>query len=97
MLRKRGLLTTEAFAAHYDLRTQNAVNQWLADMPQDLREHVHDRIADAATTAEQWWRDAAASVPRGHNAAEPDDGAVVYPGGGLVAGLGAEDDEHPAS
>ena len=49
-----GLLTTEAVAAHYDLPTQNAINQWLADMPEDLHEQVRDRIADAATTAEQW-------------------------------------------
>ena len=91
-----GLLTTEAFAAYYDQRTENAVVQWLAEMPQDLHAHVRDRIADASTTAAQWWNDAAAGVPRAHHVNEEGDDAAILPGGGLVAGLGTEDDEHPA-
>ena len=92
-----GLLSTEAFAAYYDQRTENAVVQWLAEMPEDLHAHVRDRIADASTTAAQWWNDAAAGVPRAHHVNEEGDDAVILPGGGLVAGLGTEDDEHPAS
>ena len=95
ILAHAGLLTAEAFATHFDHRTQVAIDGWLADMPHDLHDQVRDKIADAAATAESWWSKAATGDAHVQPAAEPNDDQVAHPGG-LVAGLGTEDEEHPA-
>eukprot|EP00973_Karenia_brevis_P049991 6940635-Karenia_brevis.AAC.1 len=51
-----GLLTVEAFARHYDSRTSDAVQRWLAELPEDLHHEVNGAISDASEIADAWWR-----------------------------------------
>ena len=73
------------------------INTWLADMPLDMRDVVHSKIADAAAASEQWWGDLSASAPQAEQTEDPEEVPVAHVGGGLVAEVGAEDEEHPAA
>ena len=91
-----GLLTTDVFAQHYDLRTSAAVQRWLSDLPVDLHEAVQSTIEDAACAAKVWWDTAASGQESGHPDRGNEEEVPHYQGGPrLINATGAEDAEHP--
>ena len=81
-----------------DARTSRAVERWLASLPNDLHDTVRDALQDAAAATQAWWNAAAtgAQEPQAGVDDPGDEELVAQPGGGLVAGVGSEDGEHPA-
>ena len=92
-----GLLTTDVFAQHYDLRTSAAVQRWLSDLPVDLHEAVQSTIEDAACAAKVWWDTASSGQESGHPDRGNEEEVPHYQGGpSLIIATGAEDAEHPS-
>ena len=86
-----GLLEVEAFMSHYDTRTQNALERWLADLPADVHDAVRDTLQDAAGSTRAWWAAVESGTPEPPSGEPEDETFPLQPAGGLVAAVGAED------
>ena len=83
--------------SHYDMRTQSALDRWLADLPADVHDAVRDTLQDAAGSTRAWWAAVGSGTPEPPSGEPDDEMFLLQPGGGLVAAVGAEDAEHPAA
>ena len=85
----------------YDLRSQQALDQWCSSLPEEVRPEVLRHVEDAAEAAtRRWeaWARGEAEPPEDPDGdpAQPPRGSR-RPGAGLVPEAGTEDPEHPAA
>ena len=83
---------------HYDERTNAAVDSWLLEPPEDLREAVRDAVSEAARQGQSWWNAVIESTGDPDGLVNDDEGNVELEpreGPPLVLAIGAEDGEHP--
>ena len=95
---KAGVFSRATFEQHYDNRTNGAVDSWLLELPEDLRETVRDAVADAARQGQSWWNAVTESTGDPDGLANDDEENVELEpreGPTLVLAIGAEDGEHP--
>ena len=49
-----GVCSRTTFVQHYDERTNAAVDSWLLELPEDLRESVRDAVGEATRRSQSW-------------------------------------------
>ena len=93
-----GVCSRTTFVQHYDERTNAAVDSWLLELPEDLREAVRDAVGEAARQGQSWWNaicdntgdpDGPANDEEENVELEPREGPP------LILAIGAENGEHP--